>query len=61
MTHIEEHESAAEIRKVQALTGERSLTFVLPKTFARELGIERGDFLKVHMESKRLILEKAEV
>jgi antitoxin component of MazEF toxin-antitoxin module len=57
----QEHEATAEIRKVQALTGERSLTFVLPKTFAKELGIGRGDFLKVHIENKRLIVEKAEI
>jgi hypothetical protein len=35
-----------EIRKVQALTGERSLTVVLAKTFANQLGIGKGDFLK---------------
>jgi hypothetical protein len=48
-----------EIRRVQALTGERSLTFVLPKIFAIELGIEKGDFLKCRVENKRMIVEKA--
>lgn len=32
-----------EVRKVQALQGERSLTVVLPKEFATELGIAKGD------------------
>ncbi len=47
-----------EIRKVQALTGERSFTFVLPKAFAIELGIGKGDFLKCHVENNRLVVEK---
>jgi antitoxin component of MazEF toxin-antitoxin module len=49
------------IRKVQAYTGEKSLTIVIPRNFTTELGIEKGDFLKVQMENRRLILEKAEV
>jgi bifunctional DNA-binding transcriptional regulator/antitoxin component of YhaV-PrlF toxin-antitoxin module len=50
-----------EIRRTQALTGDRSLTLVLPKQFAIELGIAKGDFLKCHVESNRLIVEKADV
>jgi hypothetical protein len=50
-----------EIRRTQALTGDRSLTLVLPKQFAIELGIAKGDFLKCHVENSRLIVEKAEV
>ena len=48
-----------EIRRAQALTGDRSLTVVLPKQFATQLGIGKGDFLKCHVENNRLILEKA--
>jgi hypothetical protein len=50
-----------EIRRVQALTGERSFTVVLPKTYSTELGIEKGDFLKCYIENNKLILEKAEL
>jgi hypothetical protein len=50
-----------EIRKVQALTGERSLTLVLPKAYATELGIEKGHFLKCHIEDQKLVLEKAKL
>jgi bifunctional DNA-binding transcriptional regulator/antitoxin component of YhaV-PrlF toxin-antitoxin module len=50
-----------EIRRVQAYTGERSLTIVLPKVFSERLRIEKGNFLKVHIEGGRLILEKADV
>jgi hypothetical protein len=48
-----------EIRRAQALTGDRSLTVVLPKQFATQLGIGKGDFLKCRIENNRLILEKA--
>jgi antitoxin component of MazEF toxin-antitoxin module len=47
-----------EIRRIQALTGERSLTLVFPKQFAVELGITKGDFLKCHLDGRRLIVEK---
>jgi hypothetical protein len=51
-----------ELRKVQALQGERSLVFVLPKSMAVELGIEKGDYLSVRVElPRKIILEKAEV
>jgi hypothetical protein len=47
-----------EIRKVQALTGERSFVIVLAKQFARELGISNGDFLKCYVHAGKLIVEK---
>lgn len=50
-----------EIRKVQAYSGERSLTIVLPKIFAQEMGIGKGDFLKVHLEDDKLIVQKADI
>lgn len=50
-----------EIRRVQALTGDRSFTFVLPKNFAIELGIGKGDFLKCYVENNKLIVEKMEL
>jgi bifunctional DNA-binding transcriptional regulator/antitoxin component of YhaV-PrlF toxin-antitoxin module len=47
-----------EIRRIQALTGDRSLTLVFPKLFAVELGIEKGDFLKCYVDGNRLVVEK---
>jgi bifunctional DNA-binding transcriptional regulator/antitoxin component of YhaV-PrlF toxin-antitoxin module len=47
-----------EIRRIQALTGDRSLTLVFPKQFAIELGIEKGDFLRCHVDGNRLIVQK---
>jgi hypothetical protein len=52
---------ATEVRKVQALQGERSLTIVLPKEFAVLLGIVKGDFLKVRLEDNKIVLEKADI
>ncbi|HEY7080847.1 MAG TPA: AbrB/MazE/SpoVT family DNA-binding domain-containing protein [Nitrososphaeraceae archaeon] len=50
-----------EIRRVQAYSGERSMTIVLPKIFSEKLGIGKGDFLKVQLDNSRLILEKADL
>jgi antitoxin component of MazEF toxin-antitoxin module len=50
-----------EIRRVQAYSGERSLTIVLPKIFSEKLRIGKGDFLKVHLENGRIILEKTDL
>jgi hypothetical protein len=47
-----------ELRRVQALQGERSFTLVFPKDFAVQLGIGKGDFLKCHVDGNRLIIEK---
>jgi bifunctional DNA-binding transcriptional regulator/antitoxin component of YhaV-PrlF toxin-antitoxin module len=49
-----------EIRKIQALQGERSFTLVFPKEYAVELGVAKGDFLKCKLDGKRLIVEKME-
>jgi hypothetical protein len=49
-----------EIRRVQALQGERSFTIVLPKEFAVGLGIGKGDFLKCSVDGRRLVVEKVE-
>jgi bifunctional DNA-binding transcriptional regulator/antitoxin component of YhaV-PrlF toxin-antitoxin module len=50
-----------EIRRVQAYSGERSLTLVLPKIFSEKLKIEKGDFLKVRLEDDKLVVQKADV
>jgi bifunctional DNA-binding transcriptional regulator/antitoxin component of YhaV-PrlF toxin-antitoxin module len=47
-----------EVRRVQALQGERSFTLVFPKQFAIQLGIGKGDFLKCRVDGGRLIIEK---
>jgi antitoxin component of MazEF toxin-antitoxin module len=47
-----------EVRKVQTMGAGNSLFFVLPKTYADELGIVKGDLLKIIKEGKRLVVEK---
>jgi hypothetical protein len=47
-----------ELRRVQALQGERSFTLVFPKEFALELGIGKGDYLKCQIDRGRLVVEK---
>ena len=48
-----------EYRKVQGLVGEQSFSVVLPKTYAVALGIQKGNFVKVFHDDKRIIIEKA--
>ena len=46
-------------RKVQGLIGETSFSVILPKEYAINLGLGKGDFVKVKQEANRLIIEKA--
>ena len=49
----------SEYRKVQGLVGEQSFSVVLPKQYAIDLGIGKGDFVKVRLENRSIIIEKA--
>jgi hypothetical protein len=44
--------------RIRSIIGEESLTLVLRKKFAVELGIGKGDFLKCYVDANRLIVEK---
>jgi antitoxin component of MazEF toxin-antitoxin module len=48
-----------EYRKVQGIVGEQSFSVVLPKQYAVNLGIGKGNFVKVHLEGNRIVIEKA--
>jgi bifunctional DNA-binding transcriptional regulator/antitoxin component of YhaV-PrlF toxin-antitoxin module len=48
-----------EIRKVQGLIGDTSFSVILPKRFAINLGIGKGDFVNVRQEGNRIVIEKA--
>jgi bifunctional DNA-binding transcriptional regulator/antitoxin component of YhaV-PrlF toxin-antitoxin module len=48
-----------EVRKVQGLVGEQSFSIVLPKQFATDLQIGKGDFVTVTQQDKKIIVEKA--
>jgi AbrB family looped-hinge helix DNA binding protein len=45
-------------RKVQGIVGEYSFSIVLPKSFAIELGIGKGDYVKVSQDDGKIIVEK---
>jgi len=48
---------SSEFRKVQGIAKEQSLAVTLPKKYVDNLGIEKGDFVKIHQESNRIIIE----
>lgn len=48
-----------EYRKIQALVGEHSLFCVLPRVYAVNLGIQKGDFVRVYQTENQIIIEKA--
>jgi ABC-type lipoprotein release transport system permease subunit len=58
ITDSTEESKTIEIRKVQALVGERSLVLVLAKSLALQLGIRKGDYMRCFVESNRLVLER---
>jgi hypothetical protein len=46
-------------RRIQGLVGEYSFSLVLPKSYAINLGIGKGDFVKVYQDENKIIIEKA--
>ena len=48
-----------EYRKIQGIMGDQSFSLVLPKAYATDLGIQKGDFVKVIQEGQKIIIEKA--
>lgn len=56
---INHEKTGKEYRKVQGLVGDSSFSIVLPKSYAVDLEIGKGDFVMVSKDGKRLIIEKA--
>jgi antitoxin component of MazEF toxin-antitoxin module len=48
-----------EYRKIQGLVGDQSFCVVLPKQYANDIKIRKGDYVKVHLEANKIIIEKA--
>ncbi len=48
-----------EYRKVQGIVGESSFSVILPKSYAIRLGIGKGDFVKIHEQNQKIVIEKA--
>ncbi len=55
MTNIPENTTQIRIR---GITGEQSLTLLLPKQFAVQLDVGKGDFLACQIDGNRLIVKK---
>jgi bifunctional DNA-binding transcriptional regulator/antitoxin component of YhaV-PrlF toxin-antitoxin module len=43
---------------MQAIIGTCSLTLLLPKRIAEELGLQNGEFLECYVDGNRLIVER---
>jgi hypothetical protein len=60
MTKDYRNASEYEYRKIQSIVGEHSFSVVLPKSYAINLGIGKGDFVKVFLVADKIIIEKAD-
>jgi hypothetical protein len=58
MNHMQ-NTNKLEYRKIQGLVGDHSFSVVLPKKYAIDLGVSKGDFVKVSQLDGRIIIEKA--
>jgi hypothetical protein len=50
-----------QVRKVQGLVGEQSFSIVLPKHYATNLHIGKGDYVKVTQQDNKIVVEKAQI
>ena len=48
-----------EYRKIQPIVGGISFSVILPKSYALNLGLGKGDFVKVRQEGQSIVIEKA--
>jgi hypothetical protein len=55
----QESSKKLEYRKVQGLVGDTSFSIILPKIYASNIGIQKGDFVKVMQEGQKITIEKA--
>ena len=46
-------------RKIQSIVGDTSFSLVLPKKYALNLGIKKGDFVKVIERKGEIVVQKA--
>jgi hypothetical protein len=54
------HTSHTEYIKIEGIVGAQSFSIILPKEFAIDLGIGKGDFVKVRQQEGCIIIEKDE-
>lgn len=49
------------IHKINGRMGKPTLNVVLPITFAKDLQIQRGDFVTIDKEDDKIVIKKLEV
>jgi hypothetical protein len=49
---------STEYKQIQGIVGEQSFSVVLPKKYAIDLGIGKGDLVKVWQQEGCIIIEK---
>lgn len=59
ITRKNEEYGKYEFRKIQGLIGETSFSIILPKQFAINLGLSKGEFVKVYQCEDSIIITKA--
>jgi antitoxin component of MazEF toxin-antitoxin module len=52
-----------EVRRVQQQTDGRSLSVVIPNSYSKKMGLQKGDLLKIHLNenNRSLVSEKLEL
>lgn len=63
INHIEGIENDCDYKihklQIQAYMGEYSFSMILPKSYALEMGLRKGDYLKVYKKVDALVIKKA--
>jgi antitoxin component of MazEF toxin-antitoxin module len=50
------------VRKLQQIGGGTSLTVIIPADFVKDLGLEKGDYMKMYVaNSDRIVMEKVRI
>ena len=58
-SNIADNRVTVEYRKIQGIMGDVSFSIVLPKEYAINLGLKKGEFVKVWLLDSKIIIEKA--
>jgi len=53
--------SKYQIRKIQSIVGDKSFSLTLPKSYATNLGIAKGDYVKVWQQGQNQIVIQKEL
>jgi hypothetical protein len=59
MSQITKSRNAAKA-EYRSIIGDLGFSVCLPKKYSQDLGLEKGDYVKVTQESGKIIIEKAE-